>query len=94
VALRVRELGQTGGRVTLRLDVTDSGIGIAPEHQQRIFEAFTQADASTTRRFGGTGLGLSIARRLVVMMGGKITLDSTVGQGSIFSVTLSLGLAG
>ncbi|NML13588.1 CHASE domain-containing protein [Azohydromonas caseinilytica] len=93
VRLQVRPLAREPGRVTLRMDVVDTGIGIPAEAQQRIFEPFTQADSSTTRRFGGTGLGLSIVRRLVAMMGGTLELRSTPGAGSVFSVTLTLEVA-
>ncbi|MEZ0216461.1 MAG: histidine kinase N-terminal 7TM domain-containing protein [Rariglobus sp.] len=68
--------------------ITDTGIGIAPENQARIFTPFSQADASTTRRFGGTGLGLSITRRLCELMGGCLTLSSTFGQGSVFTAAI------
>ncbi len=73
--------------------VRDTGIGIPPDKQQLIFEAFTQVDGSTTRRYGGTGLGLSITLRLVQMMGGVLRVDSTPGCGSVFSFTLPLAPA-
>jgi PAS domain S-box-containing protein len=90
VALRVKEMQRAQQTVTLRFDVLDTGIGIPHEQQARIFEPFTQVDSSTTRRFGGTGLGLSIVRRLVEMMHGRLELKSQPGQGSTFSVTLTM----
>ncbi len=78
--------------VCLRLWVRDTGIGIAPEKQARIFESFSQVDSSTSRRFGGSGLGLAISQQLVELMGGRIWVESEEGQGSTFYCTVRLGL--
>ena len=88
VSARLRASGD--GMAQLQLDVRDTGIGIAADMQEAVFDAFQQEDGSTTRRFGGTGLGLSITRRLVTMMKGEISLSSALGKGSTFSVELSL----
>jgi signal transduction histidine kinase/HPt (histidine-containing phosphotransfer) domain-containing protein len=78
------------GRVPLRIVVRDTGIGIPPDAQARLFQEFTQVDASATRRFGGTGLGLAICRRIVLAMGGNIAVESRPGAGAMFTVTLAL----
>jgi CheY-like chemotaxis protein/HPt (histidine-containing phosphotransfer) domain-containing protein len=84
ISIRVNPTEQTGNRAVLRFSVEDSGIGIPLDRQSSIFEAFTQADGSTTRRFGGTGLGLTICRSLVEMMGGSMGVVSEEGRGSTF----------
>jgi two-component system sensor histidine kinase RpfC len=84
VTVHVSSQAETESGVRLKFSVRDTGIGIAPEAQHRIFESFTQADQSTTRRFGGTGLGTTIAKQLVELMGGRIGMESAVGLGSTF----------
>jgi signal transduction histidine kinase/DNA-binding NarL/FixJ family response regulator len=91
VALHVAVDNRTDDSVVLHFSVTDTGIGIEPEHQKRVFEAFQQADNSTTRRYGGTGLGLAISARLVEMLGGRFGLTSEVGKGSTFDFSAQFG---
>ncbi len=92
VRLQVEKVSEDAEGAVLRFSVSDTGVGIPPEKQQVIFQAFTQADSSSTRRFGGTGLGLAITSQLVGMMGGRIWLESKVGQGSAFHFTVRIGL--
>ena len=86
-------VSKTGNNLDITISVIDSGVGISEEAQRRLFQVFMQADNSTTRKFGGTGLGLAITKQLVDLMGGEISLESTVGKGSAFHVSLSLGIA-
>jgi two-component system, sensor histidine kinase and response regulator len=90
IAIEVGAEAESAEMVTLRVMVRDTGIGIPPEKQRVIFEAFTQADTSTTRRYGGTGLGLAITHRLVEMMDGRIWVESQLGEGSRFHFTARL----
>jgi len=90
VVVTVRLLDESDSHAHFRIAVRDTGIGIAPEAQAQVFQAFTQADGSTTRQYGGTGLGLAIVRRLLDKMGGRIDLISAPGKGSTFGVELTL----
>jgi signal transduction histidine kinase/CheY-like chemotaxis protein len=89
IIARVRVASEDSQAVTLRFEVHDTGIGISREARSRIFEAFSQADDSTTRKFGGTGLGLAISKQLVELMGGSIGVDNALTQGSVFWFTVS-----
>jgi len=91
VRLRARRIAN--GRDWIELAVADTGIGMTPEQQAKLFEEFSQADATTAQRFGGTGLGLAITRKLARMMGGDVTVTSKSGKGSVFTVRLPGGTA-
>jgi two-component system sensor histidine kinase/response regulator len=90
VVVRARLAEAMADTVLVRFEVSDTGVGIAPEARARVFQSFSQADSSTTRQYGGTGLGLAIAKQLAEMMGGSIGVDSTPGQGSSFWFTVRL----
>ncbi|MCV2367804.1 PAS domain-containing hybrid sensor histidine kinase/response regulator [Roseateles oligotrophus] len=93
VVLSIKVLQRSEVGVTVQFSMRDSGIGIAPENQARIFSGFSQAEANTTRRFGGTGLGVAISQRFVALMGGELELESALGEGSRFFFTITLPLA-
>ena len=92
IVVGVKLLNQTEDTLNLQFDVRDSGIGLSPEQQDKLFKSFSQADASITRKYGGTGLGLTISKRLVELMGGKIWVTSDEGKGSTFSFTIDCEL--
>jgi two-component system sensor histidine kinase/response regulator len=91
IVVRVRAEEETGDDLRVRFEVRDTGIGLTPEQQGRLFQSFQQADASTSRKYGGTGLGLAICKRLAELMGGAVGVESVVGQGSTFWFTVRLG---
>ncbi len=91
VVVRVHCESREDDHVVIRMEVQDTGIGMVPELRDRLFRPFTQADSSTTRKYGGTGLGLAISRQLVELMGGSLDMTSEPGQGSIFAFTVLLG---
>ena len=92
VIVSIRRLAQRGSQVELQFSVKDSGIGIQPDQLESLFESFSQADTSTTRKYGGTGLGLTISRQLVTLMHGRIWAESQPGQGSTFHFTALFGV--
>jgi PAS domain S-box-containing protein len=92
IVVKAELLKQESDRLRLKFSILDTGIGLSTDQIDKLFQAFTQADSSTTRQFGGTGLGLSISKQLVELMGGKIWCESTPGQGSLFSFTVWFGI--
>ncbi|MBT4139459.1 MAG: response regulator, partial [Candidatus Latescibacteria bacterium] len=92
VVVGVEVVKQNDDLVRLKFSISDTGIGISKEQQERIFQAFLQADGGITRRFGGTGLGLSISSRLAQLMGGQLLVESEMGKGSTFSFEVDLGI--
>jgi CheY-like chemotaxis protein len=93
VAVDVSCMEKNEAKASIAIAVRDSGIGIPPDRVASLFSRFTQADASTTRRFGGTGLGLAISARLAELMGGRITVETELGKGSVFTVQLEAAIA-
>ena len=89
--VKLRASRVSNGGHWIELSISDTGIGMTTEQQAKLFEEFTQADATTAQRFGGTGLGLAITRKLARMMGGDVTVTSEPGKGSVFTVRLPAG---
>jgi len=90
INLDVRLLGEENGTCTIQISIKDTGIGMSPEQQARLFKSFQQAESSTTRKYGGTGLGLAISKRIVEMMGGRIWVESALDEGATFVFTVQL----
>ncbi len=90
ITLKTNLLSEENGICTIKTEVTDTGIGISPEQQAKLFDSFQQAESSTTRKYGGTGLGLTIAKNIIEMMGGKIWIESELGKGSTFAFTVKV----
>jgi CheY-like chemotaxis protein len=88
IRLNTRLLGEEDGVCTIQIEVSDTGIGVSEQQQKRLFSSFEQADSSTSRKFGGTGLGLAISKRIVELMGGRIWVESELGNGSVFAFTV------
>ena len=88
IGINTRFLSEENGVCTIQIEVSDNGIGISPEQQERLFQSFAQAESTTTRKFGGTGLGLAISKNIVEMMGGKIWIESELGKGAVFIFTI------
>ncbi len=93
IVVAVSVVLKTHKKVVLKIEVKDTGIGLSPEQQQKLFKAFSQADTSTTRKYGGTGLGLTISQNLVSLMNGEIGVESQAGKGSSFNFTIECGLS-
>jgi two-component system sensor histidine kinase/response regulator len=91
IVVRVKQVAESERDFLVRFEVEDTGIGLTPEQLGRLFQSFSQADASTTRKYGGTGLGLAISKRLAELMGGEVGVESTPGRGSMFFFTARLG---